>query len=192
MREVFIGIAVPPMAVEVLQNIQIRATAELRFREGFETHELSHGKSPFHMTLVSPFLSRTAAEDARIESGLERMSKEVRPFTVALDEASALGFDTVCLESRDQKHLRSLFMAAHNRIGRLAPPEFTAHVSLARKFPQGTLRQVLTACVRACEAYRDVFPLTFRAEGLALFVKEADGEWKVHTTYHLSGRKIAA
>jgi 2'-5' RNA ligase len=191
MREIFIGVALPAHVSETFSALQSRANAELHFRLGRQNVVLSHGKSPFHITLVSPFTTRSLEEDDRVESGLERVSQGFVPFTVVLDRITNLDLETVCVNVRDHKHLKDVRVATHSSIRRPVPPEYVPHVSLARKFPHGRFPEILDACERAYEAHKTSFPLSFRVEGLALFVKEEDGEWKVHTTYHLRGAAAA-
>ncbi|HYD92986.1 MAG TPA: 2'-5' RNA ligase family protein [Candidatus Paceibacterota bacterium] len=192
MREVFIGILMPPSVASALAALQARAQELVQNRPGCEALTISHGKSPFHLTLVSPFRTRSSEQDSRLEHKLTRFSQRHAPFTFQLELLGVLQEDTVCLLASDRNRFTAFRATLHSDLGHpILRPQFFPHVSVARKFPAERFTDVRDACAQAYCEQSAALKLSVSCSGLTVFGKQQD-VWQAETSYHLGGKQLVA
>ncbi len=188
MSRFFIGVSVPREQAAVLSSIQRRAEQIARTTYGYRDLAVSHGNSPLHITLVSPF-DEYVYEEAfgtemrrhPVESSLARASAAMKSFEIELGRVALYADNTIyaTVGKKSRGQFQEMRRALHQELCILLTRpevEFNPHVSLARRFSPEQLPSLMQSFEEATMP-KTPFPIRFTVDQIVAFTKDGD-EWR--------------
>lgn len=183
MTKYFVGIVMPVDIETRIYDLQKRMTERARTRYGYQ-HDISHGKSRPHVTLLEP----VAGPPELIHKAVQMTAREQGPFRASFSGLGLFPPHTVYLSceqgSAQFQRMRTNILSFMGK----ETSDKVFHVSVARHIEQKDFPSVVATAEEESSMFRSLMNATFVIHGVFIFSKHTPGgRWFPYSYYGLTG-----
>ncbi len=186
--EHFIAVEVPPDAAKELAALQARIGNTARSGYGY-TGKVTHGNSPFHITLISP----TKVSVDILDRAIDAVAARHASFFVSLTGIKSFGAHTIYAAcERGCDTLAALKDELEFELETVTQPK-VFHASLLRKFKEAEFGGLMTAAQEVSDASPSLWPIVFPVHALHRYTNSGgDAGWEAGAVRRFGAERIAA